>query len=49
MAGKLAAMLPRLRRRFEVLYGERLVRMVLFGSQAQGDAQPEPDIDVLVV
>jgi predicted nucleotidyltransferase len=49
MEGKLADILPGLCRRFEVLYSERLVRMVLFGSQARGDAQPEPDIDVLVV
>ncbi|MGI8855882.1 MAG: nucleotidyltransferase domain-containing protein [Thermomicrobiales bacterium] len=30
-------------------YGERLKRLVLFGSQARGDADPESDIDVLVV
>lgn len=35
--------------RFEVLYGERLVRMVRFGSQARGDALPGADIDVSVV
>jgi predicted nucleotidyltransferase len=31
------------------LYGSRLVRVVLFGSQARGDAEPGSDIDVLVV
>jgi predicted nucleotidyltransferase len=30
-------------------YGERLKRLVLFGSQARGDADRESDIDVLVV
>ena len=31
------------------LYRERLVQLTLFGSQAQGNEQPESDIDVLVV
>ena len=42
-------LLAELRRRFEALYGPRLVRLMLFGSQARGDAEPGSDIDVLVV
>jgi len=49
MNDKLTAILAELRRRFEALYGERLVQMILFGSQARGDAVPGSDIDVLVV
>jgi len=38
-----------LRTRLEALYGDRLVRLVLYGSQARGDAVEESDIDVMVV
>lgn len=31
------------------LYGDRLRDVVLYGSSARGDAQPESDIDLLVV
>lgn len=49
MAPKVSHILAELRRRFEALYGDRLVRMVLFGSHARGDADDDSDIDVLVV
>ena len=49
MNDKLTSILAELRSRFEALYGERLVQMLLFGSQARGDAEPGSDIDVLVV
>jgi predicted nucleotidyltransferase len=49
MKPKIQSILTELRRHFEDLYGERLVRMVLFGSQARGDAESGSDIDVLVV
>ena len=49
MSERLRNLLNELRNRFEILYGPRLVRMVLFGSQARGDAETGSDIDVLVV
>ena len=44
-----AAFLPDLRARLDALYGARLVRVVLFGSYARGEATPDSDVDVLVV
>lgn len=36
-------------RRLRALYGDRLMRAVLYGSQARGDARPDSDVDVLVI
>jgi len=30
-------------------YGDRLVQVILFGSQARGDADSDSDIDVLII
>ncbi len=49
MTSKLQSITADLRRRLESIYGERLVRLVLYGSQAREDAEPASDIDVLVV
>ncbi|HSF73293.1 MAG TPA: nucleotidyltransferase domain-containing protein [Microcoleus sp.] len=46
---KLKNILTQLRSHFEQLYGDRLTQMVLYGSQARGDARPDSDIDILVV
>lgn len=43
------SVLTELYSRFQELYGDRLVRMVLYGSQARGDAGNDSDIDILVV
>jgi predicted nucleotidyltransferase len=38
-----------LRSALEAHYGDRLARLLLYGSQARGDARRYSDIDVLVV
>lgn len=45
----LIPILTRLKQELTDLYGDRLLCLTLFGSQARGDAEPESDIDVLVV
>jgi uncharacterized protein len=45
----LNTILSRLKQELTDLYGDRLLHLTLFGSQARGDAEPGSDIDVLVV
>ena len=40
--------LKRFRAAVGEIYGDRVERVVLFGSRARGDAQPESDYDVAV-
>ena len=49
MKPSVRASLDDARQRLAGLYGDRLVRVVLYGSQARGDARDESDVDVLVV
>jgi predicted nucleotidyltransferase len=49
MNEQLNAILGELRMALESLYGNRLEQVILFGSQARGDAQFGSDIDVLIV
>lgn len=46
---KVWTILGELKQALQTLYGERLVQIVLFGSQARGNATPDSDIDVLIV
>ena len=49
MTEHVQTLLRELKERLTELYGERLQKLVLFGSQARGEAAPDSDIDVLVV
>ncbi len=49
MTEKLKTILTELRSRLEALYGDRLARLILYGSRARGEAEDGSDIDVLVV
>ncbi len=41
--------LNELKRGLQKLYGDRLVKLILFGSHARGEANPDSDIDLLAV
>jgi len=45
----LKPILATLKSELRATYGDRLVSLILFGSQARGDAQPGSDIDILIV
>ncbi|NUO19417.1 nucleotidyltransferase domain-containing protein [bacterium] len=49
MNESLKPILAELKQRLTELYGERLSQLILFGSQARGDATEDSDVDVLVV
>jgi predicted nucleotidyltransferase len=42
-------LLRRIRSELEVTYGQRLRLVMLYGSEARGEARPDSDIDVLVL
>jgi predicted nucleotidyltransferase len=46
---KLLTLLAPLREYFQQEYQTRLDRLILFGSQARGEALPTSDIDILIV
>lgn len=49
MSPSIQPVLQALRSQLQQIYGERLVRLVLYGSQARGEAEAGSDIDVMVV
>lgn len=49
MPPNVRAALAEAKARLEEMFGERLDRLVLYGSHARGDARADSDVDVLVV
>ena len=43
------ALLARVKARLQAIYGDRLGGGVLYGSEAQGEAAPDSDIDILIL
>ncbi|NBC16661.1 MAG: nucleotidyltransferase domain-containing protein [Bacteroidetes bacterium] len=49
MAPAVQTALKALHQALQALYGDRLVRIVLYGSHARGEATPDSDVDVMVI
>ena len=46
---KTSALVAEFKRELQRIYGDRLKGVFLYGSRARGDAEPDSDVDVLVV
>lgn len=47
--GWLRGLLADIKRGLEAVYGDRLQGVFLYGSRARGEAEPESDVDILIV
>jgi predicted nucleotidyltransferase len=46
---KLEKIITEFRQALEKIYGDKLINLVLYGSQARGDATENSDIDIMVI
>lgn len=46
---KLEKLITEFRQALEKIYGDKLINLVLYGSQARGDATEDSDIDIMVI
>ncbi|PNW35251.1 UNVERIFIED_CONTAM: nucleotidyltransferase [Euhalothece sp. KZN 001] len=49
LSRQLQQTLKQLKQQLQNTYQDQLVHLILFGSQARGDAEPNSDVDILVI
>lgn len=49
MADAMQNIIPQFKQAMQKLYGDRLSRVILFGSYARGEAREQSDIDFMIV
>jgi len=49
VAEEISPILMELKGRLQEFYGDSLVKLLLFGSRARGDNEPDSDLDILAV
>ena len=49
IGSKLSALLQEFHNSLKTLYQDRLIQLILYGSQARGEATEDSDIDIIVI
>ncbi|NCS89720.1 MAG: hypothetical protein AUK34_00625 [Ignavibacteria bacterium CG2_30_36_16] len=46
---KINSLLPEIEKRIRELFGEKVLKIILFGSYARGDYNEDSDVDIMVI